>query len=130
MYTIKVIFIFYTFYLYYLKSFYFAEIQRGMIGVGEYKLRKEFQVLQQDPNEVKIPKNYSPDEIVETVKKQINDPLTMYKKISDKNFKTEINQRICSTNLKCQHKNTGTCDYNEPIDESSHPIPVFNSIAS
>ena len=42
----------------------------------------------------------------------------------------EIDQRISSTNLKCQHKNTGTCDYNEPIDESSHPIPVFNSTAS
>ena len=72
------------------KIFYFAEIQRGMIGVGEYKLRKEFQVLQQDPNEVKIPKYYSPDEIVETVKKQINDPLTMHKKISNKNLKLKL----------------------------------------
>ena len=66
--------------LYYLQSFYFAEIQRGMIGVGEYKLRKEFQVLQQDPNEVKIPKYYSPDKIVETVKKQINDPFNYTQK--------------------------------------------------
>ena len=44
-----------------------------MIGVGEYKLRKEFESLQQDPEDVKIPKFYSPDEIVETVKQQLNE---------------------------------------------------------
>ena len=52
--------------LYYLQTFYFAEIQRGMIGVGEYKL--QFRGLQQSPEEVQIPKSYASDEIVETVK--------------------------------------------------------------
>ena len=37
-----------------------------MIGVGEYKWRKELQSLIQDPDDVPIPKCYAPDEIVET----------------------------------------------------------------
>ena len=52
--------------LYYLQTFYFKEIQRGMIGVGAYKLRKEFQSLLQDPDDVQILKCYDPDEIIET----------------------------------------------------------------
>ena len=53
--------------LYYLQYFYFTETQRGLIGVGEYRLRKEFQSLQQDPCELKIPKSYASEEIVEAV---------------------------------------------------------------
>ena len=39
-----------------------------MIGVGQYKLRKEFQAVQQDPEDLRIPKSYAPEEIVDTVK--------------------------------------------------------------
>ena len=59
--------------LYYLQSFYCAEIQRGMIGVGDFKLRDEFKYFQQEPDEVKIPKSYAPEEIVETVRSKIDD---------------------------------------------------------
>ena len=34
-----------SFSLYYLQSFYFAETQRRMIGVGDYEFHKEFQCL-------------------------------------------------------------------------------------
>ena len=71
--------------LYYLQTFYFAEIQRGMIGVGQYKLRKEFQALQQDPEDLRIPKSCAPEEIVDTVKIQLHAPL----KVNQSNLDTE-----------------------------------------
>ena len=61
--------------LHYLQSFYFAEIQKGMIGVGEYKLKNEFKASQQTPNEVKILKAYAPEEIVDAAKSKINDSI-------------------------------------------------------
>ena len=51
--------------LYYLQSFYFAEIQRGMIGVGDYKHQKEFQCLLQCPDDIRMPEFYDPQEIVD-----------------------------------------------------------------
>ena len=43
-----------------------------MIGVGEYKLRKEFQVLKQNCDDERIPKSYASDEIVNKVKMNLN----------------------------------------------------------
>ena len=54
-----------------MQSFYFAEIQRGMIDVGDFKPHKCFQSLLQDPDDVKIPECYDPQEIVDIVKGSI-----------------------------------------------------------
>ena len=59
--------------LYYLQPFYFTEIQRGMIGVGDYKLHKEFQCLLQGPDDIRIPDFYDLQEIVDTVRNGIKE---------------------------------------------------------
>ena len=107
--------------LYYLQTFYFAEIQRGMIVIGEYKLRKEFESLQQGSDEVRIPKSYSPEDIVETVKMKINDSINLVdepkpEKLED--FFSAIPDRM-QTECTKQH---------ESLDQSSHPVLMFNSI--
>ena len=60
--------------LYHLQSFYFAEVQRGMLGVGDYKLRKCFQSFLQDPGDARIPESYIPQEVVDIVKGRISYP--------------------------------------------------------
>ena len=91
-----------------------------MIGIGEYKLRKEFESLQQGSDEVRIPKSYSPEEIVETVKMKINDSINLVdepkaEKVED--FFSAIPDR---TQTKCTKQF-------ESLDQSSHPVTMFNS---
>ena len=94
-----------------------------MIGIGEYKLRKEFESLQQGSDEVRIPKSYSPQEITETVKMKINDSINLVdepkvEKLED--FFSTIPDRM---QTKC------TKEY-ESLDQSSHPVDMFNSTES
>ena len=85
--------------MYYLQSFYFTEIQRGLIGVGEYRLRKEFWSLQQDPCELKIPKSYAQEEIVEAVKMKIY-ALLKCELNQINTSETESEMTECSNNAK------------------------------
>ena len=71
-----------------------------MIGIGEYKLQKKLRTLQQDPDEVRIPKSHAPEEIVETVKMKLS---------NSENDNVNVGQ------LK---------------DESSHPVSIFDSTES
>ena len=59
--------------LYYSQFFYFAEIQRGMIGVGDYILCKEFQCLLKCPDDIRILDLYDPQEIVDIVRNGIKE---------------------------------------------------------
>ena len=104
--------------LYYLQTFYFGEIQRCMFGIGEYKLRKESESLQQGSDEVRIPKSYSPEEIIEKMK--INDSINLVdepnaEKLED--FFSVIPDRM---QTEC------TKQY-ESLYQSTHPVPMFNS---
>ena len=93
-----------------------------MISVGEYKLRKEFYSLLQDLYDAQIPKCYSPDEIVETVKVKINE-IGRNKTFCEKNV-TELDILPNETNkTHCQITE-------QKADEISHPIPTFNSTES
>ena len=47
------------------------EIQRGMIGVGDYKLCKEFQCLLQCSEAIRIPDFYDPHEIIDIIRNGI-----------------------------------------------------------
>ena len=111
--------------LYYLQTLYFAEIQRGMIGVGQYKLRKEFQALQQAPEDLRIPKSYAPEEIVDTVKMQLQDPL----KVNQSNLDTE-NSLLPNNSTFNKNLPSSPMNINEGDDLSSHPMPILNSTAS
>ena len=109
----------------YLQTFYFAEIQQGMIGVGEYKLRKEFQTLMQDPEDVRIPKCYNPDEIFKTVKMKLSESINMIVDNTDSDSNCSSSVELGSeTNYPC------SSDVKGIKDESSHPIPILNSTKS
>ena len=76
----------------------------------------------QDPDDAQIPKYYSPDEIVETVKVKINE-IGRNKIFCEKNV-TELDILPNETNkTHCQITE-------QKADEISHPIPTFNSTES
>ena len=90
-----------------------------MIGVGQYKLRKEFQAPQQDPEDLRIPKSYAPEEIVDTVKMQLQDPL----KVNQSNLDTE-NSLLPNNSTFNKNLPSSPMNINEGDDLSSHPMPI------
>ena len=88
------------------------EIQRGMIGVGDYKLCKEFQCLLQCSDDIRIPDFYDPQEILDIVRNGIKELPDMTSKIVPNTFgtctqkqianMTEENHEYMSTNLTGQ----------------------------
>ena len=81
-----------------------------------------FESLQQKSDEIRIPKPYSPEEIVETVKMKINDSINLDKPKAEKleDFFSAIPN---NTHVACPEENGS-------LDQSSHPVPVFNSTES
>jgi hypothetical protein len=58
--------------LYYLQNFYVAEIQRGLAGIGDYRLEEEFHYARIDVEDINIPESVChPDKIVDLVKGEI-----------------------------------------------------------
>ena len=96
-----------------------------MIGVGEYKFRKEFQVLQQNSDEIRIPKSYSPDEIVNAVKTNINRTLNRDEtEVTENDFSAVINEIVpTKANMHC-------LIWDQIKDDSVHPTPILNSTES
>ncbi|CAC5418230.1 unnamed protein product [Mytilus coruscus] len=59
--------------MYYLQCYYFTEIQRGLAGVGNYRLRPEFIHARIQKDEICIPKRViKPDDIVKDVMSEID----------------------------------------------------------
>ncbi|CAC5387653.1 unnamed protein product [Mytilus coruscus] len=59
--------------MYYLQCYYFTEIQRGLAGVGNYRLRPEFIHARIPKDEISIPKRViKPDDIVKHVMSEID----------------------------------------------------------
>ena len=94
-----------------------------MMGIGEYKLRKEFESLQQGSDEVRIPKSYSPDEIIETVKMKINDSINLVDEPKAEKLEDSLSAIPDRMQTKCNK------EY-ESLDQSPHPVPMFNSTES
>ena len=96
-----------------------------MIGAGEYKLRKEFQALQQNSDEIRIPKSYSPDEIVNAVKTNINRTLDKDEtEVSENDFSSVINETVpTKANMHC-------LIWDQIKDDSVHPTPILNCTES
>ena len=76
-------------------------------------------------NDFRIPKSYAPEEIVDTVKMQLQDPL----KVSQSNLDSEnslfANNSTFKQNIPSSHGNTDEVD-----DLSSYPTPTLNSTVS
>ena len=69
------------------------------MGVCQYKVRKEFQALQQDLMEMRIPKSHSSEEISGAVLMQINEPYDINKNTSD-SFEVTINQKTDDSDME------------------------------
>ena len=98
-----------------------------MIGVHQYKLRKEFLVLKQDCYDVRIPKSYAPDEIVKTGIMKLNESthINASNTVSDERYSDDSNITLFP------QTNYPNANNIQPIrDESSHPVPTFNSTES
>ena len=127
-----------------------------MIGVGDYKLCKEFQYLLQCPDNIRIPDFYDPQEIVYIARNSIKElpktemcsekvPCSTSDTCTQKTILTEGNYENVSINNHLQDENTqsdiesilnftdiemfGISTSIYTIDSTS-PTPVLNSTAS
>ena len=74
---------------------------------------------------MRIPKSYAPEEIGDTVKIQLQDPL----KVNQSNLDTE-NSLLPSNSTFNKNLPSSPMNINEGDDLSSHPMPILNSTAS
>ena len=92
-----------------------------MIEVGECNLRKEFQTLIQDAEDVRIPKCCNPDDIVKAVKMKLSESINMIVDNTDSDSNCSSSVELGSeTNYPC------SSDVKDIKDESSRPIPILN----
>ena len=65
---------------------------KGFCALGDSSLRKKFQHLKKDPDNVELKSVLHPDDIIKRLKGDINDPLTCNTGITEQEIKTEENQ--------------------------------------
>ena len=96
-----------------------------MIGVSQYYLRKESQTLLHDPDDLRIPKSYALEEIVNTVNMQLQDPLKVNQGNLDSENSLLSNDSTFNQNIPSSHVSIDAGN-----DLSSYPTPILNSTDS
>ena len=67
-------------------------LMKGFCALGDLSLRRKFQHLKKDPDNVEFKSVLHPDDIIKRLKGDINDPLTGNTGITEQEIKTEENQ--------------------------------------
>ena len=118
---------------YYLQKQDIAEIKRGLIGTGEYKLRAEFSNCKQDPEDITLPSVYTVEELVDMVNNDTAIPLL---DVPQRDNVTDNGQETASTNESANNTefpstNSGTEKENvEPNSQSETQENVNPNVKS